>query len=94
MLSRGLGGDEGREWIGNGRSDRQCLNAFRYESDGDFIKAQIPVSSRETLVEPMPVLHPPSTTEEGGLGRGVVGAAGGSRSLMEGDSVRREGRIL
>lgn len=72
------------------------------ERDGDFIKAQIPASSRETLVEPMPVLRPPSATTEGGrrerdgpggVGRGD-GMAGGSRFLHGEGEVRREGRIL
>lgn len=65
--------------------------------DGDFIKARIPsskASSKETLVEPMPVLRLPSATVEE-KGRKIGGVPdGGSRSLLEGDSVYREGRIF
>lgn len=62
--------------------------------DGGFIKARIPTSSKETLVEPMPVLRLPSATVEE-KGRKIGGVPdGGSRSLLEGDSVYREGRIF
>lgn len=44
-------------------------------------------------VEPMPVLRLPSTTVEE-KGRRIGGVDGGSRSLLEGDSVCREGRIF
>jgi hypothetical protein len=54
---------------------------------------RIPTSSKETLVEPMPVLRLPSATVEE-KGRRIGGVDGGSRSLLEGDSVCREGRIF
>lgn len=63
------------------------------ESDGGFIKARIPTSSKETVVEPMPVLRLPSPTIEE-KGRRIGGVDGGSRFLLEGDSVCREGRIF
>lgn len=43
-------------------------------------------------MEPMPVLRLPSAIEE--KGRRFGGVDGGSRSLLEGDSVCREGRIF
>lgn len=71
------------------------------ERDGDFIKAQIPASSRETLVEPMPVLfahlQPPKVVV-GGRAGGIEGTTAWlvevGLSWREGGPACREGRIL
>jgi len=48
---------------------------------------------RDSRGEPMPVLRLPLATMEE-KGRRIDGVDGGSRSLLEGDSVCREGRIF
>lgn len=62
------------------------------ERDGGFIKARIPTSSKETPHRTDARSSPSATIEE--KGRRIGGVDGGSRSLLEGDSVCRGGRIF
>jgi len=53
------------------------------ERDGGFIKARIPTSSKETLVEPMPVLRLLSATVEEKGGRSAAWMAEAGLSWRE-----------